>query len=27
MAMDAGDFVMFRRTLLGIRERAERHAG
>lgn len=25
-AMDAGDFVMFRRTLLGIRERAERYA-
>ena len=25
-AMDAGDFVMFRRTLLGIRERAERLA-
>lgn len=25
-AMDAGDFVMFRRTLLGIRERAERSA-
>lgn len=26
-AMDAGDFIMFRRTLLGIRERAERLAG
>jgi len=25
-AMDAGDFVMFRRTLLGIRDRAERLA-